>query len=128
MLAGLQTATRTLLSEPLTGVNDLAAAAAGDDGCIQPLHTLFLQDYHMLSNNVAVRACGSSTARDAAAAQEQLTRYMHSLVSEKEKRPSNDLISEVVQSQLKAGKITKDQLVAHAFLLLVAGACQLGIG
>jgi hypothetical protein len=32
------------------------------------------------------------------------------------------LISEVVQGQLKSGKITREQLVAHAFLLLVAGA------
>jgi nitric oxide reductase len=77
----------------------------------------------MLSNNVAVRASGSSTARDAAAAQEQLTRYMDNLVSKKEQQPSSDLISEVVQSQLKSGKITREQLVAHAFLLLVAGAC-----
>jgi cytochrome P450 len=80
-----------------------------------------LQDYHMLSNNVAVRASGSSTARDAAAAQEQLTRYMDNLVSRKEQHPSSDLISEVVQGQLKSGKITREQLVAHAFLLLVAG-------
>jgi cytochrome P450 len=38
-------------------------------------------------------------------------------------QPSSDLISEVVQSQLTSGKITREQLVAHAFLLLVAGAC-----
>lgn len=79
------------------------------------------EDYHMLSNNVAVRASGSSTARDAAAAQEQLTRYMDKLVTEKEKNPSKDLISEVVQGHLKNGNISREQLVAHAFLLLVAG-------
>ncbi|KAF6261839.1 cytochrome P450, nitric oxide reductase [Scenedesmus sp. NREL 46B-D3] len=79
------------------------------------------EDYHMLSSNVAVRASGSSNARDAAAAQEQLTRHMAGLVSQKEQQPSKDLISEVVQSQLKPGKITREQLVAHAFLLLVAG-------
>jgi cytochrome P450 len=75
----------------------------------------------MLSNNVAVRASGSSNARDAAAAQEQLTRYMDGLVARKEQQPGKDLISEVVQSQLKSGKVTREQLVAHAFLLLVAG-------
>jgi hypothetical protein len=34
------------------------------------------QDYDFLSGNVAVRASASSTARDAAAAQQQLTAYM----------------------------------------------------
>jgi hypothetical protein len=42
----------------------------------------------MLSNNVAVHASGSSTARDAAAAQEQLTRYMNQLVTRKEQQPA----------------------------------------
>lgn len=40
---------------------------------------------------------------------------------EKEKKPGNDLISEVIKTQLKEGKITREQLVAHAFLHLVAG-------
>ena len=35
-----------------------------------------LQDYKVLSDNVAVRSSGSSNARDAAAAQEALTDYM----------------------------------------------------
>lgn len=80
-----------------------------------------VQDYHFLSNNVAVRASGSSTARDAAAAQQELTQYMENLVMEKEKNPGKDLISEVIKTQLKEGKITREQLVAHAFLHLVAG-------
>jgi hypothetical protein len=42
-------------------------------------------------------------------------------------QPSSDLISEVVQSQLTSDKITREQLVAHAFLLLVAGA-WVGLG
>lgn len=79
------------------------------------------KDYHFLSNNVAVRASGSSTARDAAAAQQELTQYMENLVMEKEKNPGKDLISEVIKTQLKEGKITREQLVAHAFLHLVAG-------
>jgi nitric oxide reductase len=78
-------------------------------------------DYKFLSNNVAVRASASGSARDAAAAQKQLTDYMENLVAQKEKSPGNDLISEVIQKHLKKGEITKDQLVAHAFLLLVAG-------
>jgi nitric oxide reductase len=78
-------------------------------------------DYKFLSNNVAVRASASGTAREAAAAQQQLTEYMENLVAQKEKNPSNDLISEVIQKHMKKGEITRDQLVAHAFLLLVAG-------
>jgi hypothetical protein len=35
-----------------------------------------VQDYKLLSDNVAVRSSGSSTARDAAAAQDALTSYM----------------------------------------------------
>lgn len=79
------------------------------------------EDYRFLSNNVAVRASGSSTARDAAAAQEELTNYMNNLVKEKEHNPGSDLISEVIQQHMKQGDISRDQLVAHAFLLLVAG-------
>lgn len=39
-------------------------------------HNNLSQDYEFLSENVAVRASGSSTARDAAAAQDALTDYM----------------------------------------------------
>jgi nitric oxide reductase len=44
------------------------------------------KDYKMLSNNVAVRASGSSTAKDAAAAQEELQKYMEDLVRTREAR------------------------------------------
>jgi len=121
---------------------------------------------------VAVRASGSSTARDAAAAQSSIFDYMARLVDEKERNPGDDLISQVgeegggggdlalqascmcwmrgsffiagllacptplcasspppppppppqvIKQDLKGGDITKEQLVAHAFLLLVAG-------
>ncbi len=45
----------------------------------------------MLSSNIAVRASASGTARQAAAAQEELTRYMHDLVAEKERNPQDDV-------------------------------------
>ncbi|GAB4814037.1 hypothetical protein N2152v2_001083 [Parachlorella kessleri] len=79
------------------------------------------KDYKMLSNNIAVRASASGTARQAAAAQEELTRYMHDLVAQKERNPQDDVLSGVVKKYLRSGDITRDQLVAHAFLLLVAG-------
>lgn len=34
------------------------------------------QDFEFLSNNIAMRSSGSSTARDAAAAQQELVDYM----------------------------------------------------
>jgi nitric oxide reductase len=58
------------------------------------------QDYKLLSDNVAVRSSGSSSARDAAAAQEALTTCMEHLVSVKEKHPQTDLISDVIQQQV----------------------------
>ncbi|GBF95475.1 cytochrome P450 [Raphidocelis subcapitata] len=75
-----------------------------------------------LSKNVAVRASGSSTARDAAAAQEEIVEFMSRHAAAKEADPSgDDVISSVVRNHLTKGDITRDQLVAHAFLLLVAG-------
>lgn len=83
------------------------------------------EDGKMLSSNVAVRASGSSTARDAASAQKQIFDYMTKHVMELEASPSKgsrrDLINRVVEEQLRPGHITREQLAAHAFLLLVAG-------
>ncbi|KAI3427183.1 hypothetical protein D9Q98_007120 [Chlorella vulgaris] len=80
-----------------------------------------VEDYETLSSNVAVRASGSSNARDAAAAQEKLTAYMESLIASKEASPSDDMLSRVIEGQLKPGLISRESLVAHAFLHLVAG-------
>eukprot|EP00775_Hariotina_reticulata_P010929 gene10929-11084_t len=79
------------------------------------------EDYQLLSSSVAVRASGSSTARDAAAAQEDLLQYMLRLVDHKEMHPGRDLVSELIRREMKPGDITRKQLAAHAFLLLVAG-------
>ncbi|KAL4423466.1 hypothetical protein ABPG77_005418 [Micractinium sp. CCAP 211/92] len=78
-------------------------------------------DYDFLSNNIAMRTSGSSTARDAAAAQQELTDYMERLVDSRVKDPREDVISWVIRDNLKKGEISRDQLAAHAFLLVVAG-------
>jgi hypothetical protein len=71
---------------------------------------------------VAVRTSGSSTARDAAAAQTAMLDFMGAHVAAKEADPSGpDMVSAVIRAQLAPGKITREQLVAHCFLLLVAG-------
>ncbi|PRW58572.1 cytochrome P450 55A3 isoform B [Chlorella sorokiniana] len=79
------------------------------------------EDFEFLSNNIAMRSSGSSTARDAAAAQQELVDYMEKLVKEKERNPGNDMLSEIVKNDLRNGNISRDQLIAHAFLLVVAG-------
>lgn len=78
-------------------------------------------DYAFLSKSVAVRATGSSTAKDAATAAQDVTDYMERLVTSKEEAPADDLISQIVLEQLRPGHITHDQLVQTAFLMLVAG-------
>ncbi|PNW87944.1 hypothetical protein CHLRE_01g007950v5 [Chlamydomonas reinhardtii] len=90
-------------------------------------------DFAYLSANVAVRSSGSSNAKDAAAAADDLVKYMDNLVAEKERNPTGkDLISELVTKQLRPGHMTREQLVQTAFLMLVAGnatvATQINLG
>ncbi|GLI66089.1 hypothetical protein VaNZ11_009811 [Volvox africanus] len=89
-------------------------------------------DHAWLSSNVAVRSSGSSTAKDAAAAAEDLVHYMDRLVRSKMQNPGDDLISELVNKQLRPGHISHEELVQTAFLLLVAGnatvATQIDLG
>lgn len=44
-----------------------------------------------------------------------------SLIASKEASPSDDMLSRVIEGQLKPGLISRESLVAHAFLHLVAG-------
>lgn len=89
-------------------------------------------DYQFLSNCVAVRSSGSSTSRDASAAASDLNQYMEKLVSSKESNPADDIISDLIQNQLKPGNMTREELVQTSFLLLVAGnatvAGQINLG
>jgi nitric oxide reductase len=66
-------------------------------GSKQALHITDVQDYQLLSSSVGVRASGSSTARDAAAAQEDLLNYMMRLVDHKEMHPGRDLVSDLIR-------------------------------
>lgn len=79
------------------------------------------KDMAYLGTINAVRTNGSSTATEASAASNELTEYMRRLVSEKEKAPTDDLISKLVVEQLRPGNITHEDAVQIAFLLLVAG-------
>ncbi|KXZ42279.1 hypothetical protein GPECTOR_169g183 [Gonium pectorale] len=90
------------------------------------------EDAPFLTSNVAARSSGSSTAKDAAAAADDLVRYMEKLVRSKEDKPGDDLVSQLVVRQLRPGHMTREELVQTAFLLLVAGnatvATQINLG
>jgi len=92
-----------------------------------PMHTIYdilglpKRDMEFLTSCNAVRTNGSSTATQASMASQELLKYLDKIVSEKEKQPGSDLISDLVVNQLQKGKVERDDVVATAFLLLVAG-------
>lgn len=67
-----------------------------------------------------------STSRNAAETSNQnLQTKMRTLVEDRIKSPRDDLISELVEKQLKPGHVTKDDVVNLAFLVLTAGNAAL---
>jgi nitric oxide reductase len=80
-----------------------------------------LSDLATLTNFAAIRSNGSATATEASNANASLLEYMARLVDERLSAPKDDLISLLVNEQLKPGHLTKDDVVQIAFLLLVAG-------
>ncbi|KAJ3181297.1 hypothetical protein HDU85_003603 [Gaertneriomyces sp. JEL0708] len=70
----------------------------------------------------AVRSSGSSTAREASQASQDLMDYMRRLVEKKISNPGdNDVISKLVVDQLRPGHTDIEDVVQISFLLLVAG-------
>ncbi len=47
--------------------------------------------------------------------------YMRALVSQRRKHPSTDLLSELIKAESEGGKLTEDELITTAILLLNAG-------
>lgn len=78
-------------------------------------------DLEYLTNQNAIRTNGSSTAREASAANQELLDYLASLVDKRLEEPKDDLISKLCTEQVKPGNIEKADAVQIAFLLLVAG-------
>ncbi|KAF2999124.1 hypothetical protein E8E14_004067 [Neopestalotiopsis sp. 37M] len=67
-----------------------------------------------------------STSRNAAETSNQnLQTRMHNLVDARITHPRDDLISELVEKQLKPGNVTKDDVVNLGFLVLTAGNAAL---
>jgi nitric oxide reductase len=77
----------------------------------------------LLSNFNAIRTNGSSTATQASTANKELLDYLSALVQKKgaATQPERDLITTLINEQLKPGKIQLDDLVQMVFLMLVAG-------
>ncbi|KAF5012755.1 hypothetical protein FDECE_1175 [Fusarium decemcellulare] len=78
-------------------------------------------DLEYLTTQNAIRTNGSSTAREASAANKELLDYLASLVDKRLEEPKNDIISKLCTEQVKPGNIEKSDAVQIAFLLLVAG-------
>ena len=97
------------------------------------------EDLDYLTTQNAIRTNGSSTASEAASANQyvqtklfhqdayihrlyrELLKYLDNLVDKRLADPKNDLVSKLVVEQLKPGHIEKSDAVQIAFLLLVAG-------
>lgn len=81
------------------------------------------EDIPELSKDSEVR---TSTARDAAQTSNQnLQTYMKDFVNKRVASPKDDLVSHLVQGPYKQGKLTLDEIVNLAFLVLVAGNAAL---
>ncbi|KAI0004405.1 cytochrome P450 55A2 [Xylariaceae sp. FL0662B] len=79
------------------------------------------EDLEYLTTQNAIRTNGSSTAREASAASQELLSYLADLVEKRMVEPKDDIISALVTEQVKLGNIEKADAVQIAFLLLVAG-------
>ncbi|KAL2126995.1 hypothetical protein VTI74DRAFT_11493 [Chaetomium olivicolor] len=79
------------------------------------------EDLEFLTQQNAIRTNGSSTAREASAAADELLRYLNELVDKRMKEPKDDLVSQLVTEQVQKGNLDKADAVQMAFLLLVAG-------
>ncbi|KAM5342172.1 hypothetical protein ACJ41O_015203 [Fusarium nematophilum] len=79
------------------------------------------EDLEYLTEQNAIRSNGSGTAQEAAAANQELLKYLAKLVDQRLEEPKDDLIGRLVAEQLIPGHIEKSDAVQIAFLLLVAG-------
>ncbi|KAK3902508.1 cytochrome P450 [Staphylotrichum tortipilum] len=79
------------------------------------------EDLEFLTQQNSIRTNGSSTAREASAAANELLRYLTDLADKRGKEPKDDIISLLMTEQVKPGHLEKADAVQVAFLLLVAG-------
>ncbi|KAK4203496.1 putative cytochrome P450 B-class [Triangularia verruculosa] len=79
------------------------------------------EDLEFLTQQNAIRTNGSSTAREASGAAQELLKYLSELVEKRLQEPKGDLVSRLATEQVKTGNLSKEDAVQMAFLLLVAG-------
>ncbi|KAK3305867.1 cytochrome P450 [Chaetomium strumarium] len=79
------------------------------------------EDLEFLTRQNSIRTNGSSTAREASAAADELLRYLTQLAEKRSQEPKDDLVSQLVTEQVKTGNLEMADAVQMAFLLLVAG-------
>ncbi|MGY1663828.1 cytochrome P450 [Geodermatophilus sp. SYSU D00705] len=70
-------------------------------------------------SNTLLSSDGAAADRSAAAA--AMARYLGALVAEKRARPADDMLSAIVAASEDADRLSPEETVAMAFLLLVAG-------
>jgi len=80
-----------------------------------------MEDTDYLIQCTAVRSSGSSTAKEAGQASQDLTEYLRKLVNKKEKNLGDDLISKLLVEQLGSGHLDHEDVLQMTLLLLVAG-------
>ncbi|KAK0610054.1 cytochrome P450 [Bombardia bombarda] len=123
---------RAYIQKPVDDLSDKMKAKGCADGPIDLIEQFALpiiytilgvpfEDLEFLAKQNSIRTNGSSTAREASSANEELLRYLTNLVEARSKEPKDDLVNKLVTEQVKPGKLDKADAVQIAFLLLVAG-------
>ncbi|MGW3008754.1 cytochrome P450 [Streptomyces sp. NPDC001219] len=67
------------------------------------------------------RILSGRTAEEAEDARLKLEEYLTGLIAAKEQRPGDGLLDELIEDRLRAGSLTREELVRLAMILLVAG-------
>ncbi|AEB44403.1 MULTISPECIES: cytochrome P450 [Micromonospora] len=78
-------------------------------------------DHDFFESQTQRMVLGSSTAQEAAGAAAALTEYVDTLIGEKQTKPGEGLLDELIASHLDTGQITRRDLAETVMFLLVAG-------
>jgi len=121
----IQHLTDQLVDDMLAGPNpvDLVTALA------LPIPSLVICDLlgvpyeqrDLFHQNTRVNVSWKATAEQAQAAQEEMLAYLDSLIGHKSAAPSDDIISRLIEEQVRPGHLSREELVSMLEVLLVAG-------
>ncbi len=89
-------------------------------------------DHEFFQHHSAVLLRRTSTSEEVRRSAEELLAYLDRLITQKERDPGDDLLSRLVVEQEQPGRLSHEDLVAMAVLLLIAGhettANMIGLG